>query len=93
MSVSHLSGEICLACPGQQRLKEKTVVQGMSESVTLLSPGDQGGAAGCITSKGNKHWQVYQLLESPTSEKRMSAEHSTLQSHMTKYIIYRRDIV
>lgn len=91
--MSHLSGEICLACPGQQRLKEKAVDQGMSESVTLLSSGDQGGSAGCIISKGNKCWQVYQLLESPTLEKRMSAEHSTVQLHMTQYIMYRSDMI
>lgn len=89
LGVCEPSGDICLACPGQQRLKEKAVNQGIPETVTFLSPGDQGRAAGCIISKGNKHWQVYQLLESRKLEKTMSAEYSMLQLHMTQYIIDR----
>jgi len=65
------------------------VKQRMPENVTLLSSGDQGGAAGCIISKVNKHWQVYQLLESPTLENRMSAEYSMLQLYMTQCVIDR----
>lgn len=65
----------------------------MSESVTLLSPGDEGGATRCLISEGNKLWQMYRQLESPTLEKRMSAEHSILQLPVTQCIIYKSDIV